>query len=119
MDRERAGVNVADRVDEAHHTTGAAQVQPGERTGRAQARQVEEGVAGEHPVTLGHQPVVELHLLLGGGVEFVPHFGAAPGRTQPGDPQCGTVTCCLCGESAKWSYVVPRTSDRDPCALKL
>ncbi len=64
-------------------------------------------------VALGHQPVVELHLLLGGGMEFVPHVGAATGRTQPGDPQCGTVTCCQSGEFVELVDVVPRHHDRD------
>src|SRR5690606_18109612 len=40
---ERAGVDVADRVDQAHHTARAAQVEPGQR-GRAQRVEVEERV---------------------------------------------------------------------------
>src|SRR6478609_3706498 len=46
MDGERAGVDVANRVDQAYHPAGAAQVQPGQRTGLAEARQVEERVSG-------------------------------------------------------------------------
>ena len=91
MDGERAGVDVADRVDQAHHPAGAAHVQPGQRAGLAEAGQVEERVAGEHAVAVGHQPVVELHLLVGGGVQLVPDVGAAAGRTQPGDAQRGAV----------------------------
>ena len=48
VDGERAGVDVADGVDQAHHPAGAAQVQPGQRAGLAEPRQVEERVAGEH-----------------------------------------------------------------------
>src|SRR5699024_5171465 len=50
-------------------------------------RQVEERVAGEHVVTVGDQPVVELALLLGQRVQLVPHIGPAAGRAQPGDAQ--------------------------------
>ena len=31
VEHERAGVDVADRVDQAHHPTGAAEVEPGQR----------------------------------------------------------------------------------------
>ena len=63
MDHERAGVDVADRVDEAHHPAGAAHVQPGQRL--AEGVQVEERVAGEHVVAVGQQPPVDLALLAG------------------------------------------------------
>ena len=46
VDDEGAGVHVADRVDEADHPSGAAQVQPVERL--AQGGEVEEGVARQH-----------------------------------------------------------------------
>ena len=46
MDRERARVDVADRVDQAHDPPRAAQVQPRQRL--AVGRQVEERVAGQH-----------------------------------------------------------------------
>ena len=81
MDGERAGVDVAHRVDQAHHPSGAAQVEPGQ--GLAVAGQMEEGVAGEHVLAVGHQPVVEDPLLVGGGMELVPHVGAPPrGRSR-------------------------------------
>ena len=36
MDGERAGIHVADRVDQAHHPPGAAHVQAGQRAGFAE-----------------------------------------------------------------------------------
>ncbi len=85
MDGERAGVHVADRVDQADHPASAAQVQPGQR--RAVAAQVEERVPGEHAAAVRHQPVVQLPLLARGQVQLVPHVGAAAGRAQPGEPE--------------------------------
>ena len=60
VDDEGAGVDVADRVDQAHHPPGPAEVQPVERL--AEGREVEEGVAGQHAGAL-QQPVVERALL--------------------------------------------------------
>jgi len=60
VDDEGTGVDVAHGVDEAHHPTGPAQVQPVERL--AEGREVEEGVARQHAGSL-HQPVVERALL--------------------------------------------------------
>ena len=48
---------------------------------------MEGGVAGEDLVAALHEPVVELALLGGGGVQLVPDVGAAAGWAQPGDPQ--------------------------------
>ena len=90
MDRERAGVDVADRVDQADDAAGAAQVQAGQRL--AVGRQMKERVAGQDVLAVGHQPVVELALLVGGGVQLVPHVGAAARRPQAGDPQLRGVT---------------------------
>src|SRR5699024_8093496 len=50
VDGEGAGVDVADRVDQAHHTPGTAQVEPGKgalRLPLTEGGQVEEAVAGE------------------------------------------------------------------------
>ena len=81
MDRERAGVDVADRVDQAHHAPRAAQVQAGKRL--AVGGEVEERVAGQDVLAVRQQPVVDVALLLLGRVEFVPHVGAAPdGRSR-------------------------------------
>ena len=78
MDGEGAGVDVADRIDQAHHPPGAAQVQPRQRAVAAVAdAQVEERVTGEHAVTVRDEPVVEFALLRGGGVQLVPHIRAA------------------------------------------
>ena len=85
VDGERAGVHVADRVDQAHHPTGAAQVQAGQRL--AVGGQVEERVAGEDVLAVGDQPVVELALLRRRGVQLVPDVGAAARRPQPGEAQ--------------------------------
>jgi hypothetical protein len=46
VDDERAGVHVADGIDQAHDAAGAAQVEPGQRV--AERVEVEERVAGEH-----------------------------------------------------------------------
>ena len=85
MDHERAGVHVADRVDQAHDPPGTAQVEPGQRL--AERVEVEERIAGEHVVAVGEQPAVDLALLLVGGMQLVPRVGAAPRRPQPGDAQ--------------------------------
>lgn len=83
MDGERARVHVADGVDQAHDAARAAHVQAGQRAGLTERGQVEEGVAGEHPLALGDQPVVQLDLLVGGGVQLLPDIGAAPdGRSR-------------------------------------
>src|SRR5690348_7793866 len=76
VDGERAGVDVAHRVDQADHPARAAQVEPGQRV--AVGSQMKERVAGQHLLTVSHQPVVELALLGGGGMQFVPDVGAAP-----------------------------------------
>ena len=85
VDRERAGVDVTDRVDQADHAAGAAQVQPRQR--RAVAGQVEERVAGQDVVAAVEQPVVERALLVLQQVHLVPDVRAATGGPQPGQPQ--------------------------------
>ena len=50
---------------------------------------MEEGVAGEHVLAVGHQPVVDLALLGLRRVEIVPRVGAAARRAQPRDSQLG------------------------------
>src|ERR1700748_515552 len=62
VDGERARVDVADRIDQADHAAGAAQVQAGQRV--AVGGQVEERVAGQHLLAAGAQPVVEIALLV-------------------------------------------------------
>ncbi len=64
VDHERAGVDVADRVDQADDPTGTTHVEPGQWL-FAERVEVEERVAGEHVVAVGEQPVVEIDLLLG------------------------------------------------------
>ncbi len=111
MDRERAGVDVTDRVDQADHPTGTAQVQPGQRL--AIAGEVEERVAGQHVLAVRDQPVVELALLLGGRVQLVPHVGAATGWAQPGDAQLRAEAVGDRLELVELVDVVPRHDDRD------
>ena len=52
---------------------------------------MEEGVAGEDVLSVRHQPVVELTLLLGQRVQLVPDVGAATRGAQPGETQGGAV----------------------------
>ena len=96
VQHERAGVHIADRVDEAHHATGAAQVETGQRF--AERGEVEERVAGEH-MRAGEQPVVELDLLGARGMQLMPGVDAATGGTEPGETQLGAVLVrqCLVG----------------------
>jgi len=75
VQHERTGVHVTDRVDEAHDPAGTAQVQTGE--GFTQRREVEERVTGER-VRMIEQPVVQVDLLVGRRMEFVPRVGASP-----------------------------------------
>src|SRR5690606_23946148 len=89
-DGERAGVDVADRVDQAHHSAGAAQVEAGQGA-FAEGVEVEEGVAGQHVLPVVEQPAVDLPLLFGGGVQLVPPVRASTGGAQSGDLQLGVV----------------------------
>src|SRR6056297_3351183 len=94
VDHERTGVDVADRVDEAHHTAGTTHVEPRQRAGSvldADRIEVEERVAGEHVVAVREQPLVDLTLLGVGGMQFVPGVGATTRWTQPRDAQLGAV----------------------------
>ena len=111
MDGERAGVDVAHRVDQAHHPPGAAHAEAGQRA--AVGAEVEERVAGEHLLAAGHQPVVELALLIRGGMKLLPHIGAAAGRAQPGEPQLGAVAVGDRLELVELAGVVPGHHDRD------
>src|SRR5215472_14700081 len=111
VNREGAGVHVADGVDQAHDPAGAAQVEPGQRA--AVAAEVEERVAGEHVRAMGRQPAVKLALLVGGRVQLVPHVGAAAGRPQPGDPQLGAEPVGDGLELIELADVVPGHHHRD------
>ena len=111
VDRERAGVDVADRVDQAHHPPGPAQVEPRQRL--AVGGEVEERVAGQDAVAARDQPVVQLALLRGGRVQLVPHVRAAPGRPQPGDPQLGAELVGDRLELVELVDVLPGHHDRD------
>ena len=88
MQHERTGVDVAHRIDQAHDTAGAAQVESGQRL--TERRQMEERVAGEH-VGVIHEPVVELTLLLVGGMERFPRVGATARRAKAGQSELGAV----------------------------
>ncbi|OXR39629.1 hypothetical protein B7C42_08303 [Nocardia cerradoensis] len=112
MDGERAGVDVADRVDQAHHPPGPAQVQSGDRGGPERV-EVEERVSGQDALAVGDEPVVDLQLLVGGGVQFVPYVGAASGRAQPGDAQLGSESVGDGLEFVELVHVVAGHHDRD------
>ena len=58
VDHERARVHVADRIDQAHHPPGPAQVQARQRL--AVSTEVKERVAGEHALAVREQPLVQL-----------------------------------------------------------
>ena len=89
MDDERAGVHVADRVDQAHDPPGAAHVETGQRL--TERVEVEERVAGEHVVAVGEQPAVDLALLLVRRMQVVPRVGTTARRAQAGDAQLRAV----------------------------
>ena len=111
VDRERAGVDVADRVDQADDPTGAAEVEPGQRL--AVGGEVEERVAGEDLLAVLEQPLVERALLLGGRVQLVPDVGAAARGAQPGDPQLGAVAVGDRLELVELAGVLAGDDDRD------
>jgi hypothetical protein len=115
MDGERAGVHVAHGVDQTHHPAGTAQVQSGQRF--AQAGEVEEGVARQHLLAAGQQPLVQLSLLRRGGMKFVPHVGAPPGRSQPGQPELRPVPFGDRLEAVELRDVLSRADDRQLEAL--
>ena len=85
VDRERAGVHVADWVDQTDNPASAAQIQPRQRTGLAEWRQMEKRITRQNVITALHEPVVQLHLLFGGWVQLVPHVCPPAGRPKSGD----------------------------------
>lgn len=111
VDGERAGVDVADRIDEAHDSAGPAHVEPGQF--RAEARQVEERVPGEHFLACPDQPFVQVPLLCLGWVQFVPHVGTPPGRPEPGQPQRRAVLVGDAFELVQLAHVVACDDDGD------
>src|SRR5262249_42292820 len=70
VEDERTGVDVADRIDQAHHAAGAAHVEAGERF--AERVQVEERVPGEHVVPVREEPLIDLVLLVMARSQRVP-----------------------------------------------
>ena len=85
VDHERAGVDVADRVDQADDPSGPAHVEAGQ--GIAERVEVEERIAGQHGLALRQQPLVDLPLLRVGRMQVVPRVGTAPAGAQAGDAQ--------------------------------
>ncbi len=73
VDHERAGIDVADGIDEADHTSGSAHVQPVERL--PERGEMEERVAGKDAGPL-EQPVVQRALLGRGRVQRLPAVDA-------------------------------------------
>jgi hypothetical protein len=111
VDRERAGVDVADRVDQAHHPSRPAQVQARQRV--AERREVEERVAGQDLLATGRQPLVELALLARRRVQLVPDVRAAARRPQPRDPQLRAVRVRDRLERVELTDVLARHHDRE------
>ena len=111
MDGERAGVYVANGVDQAHHPPGAAQIEAGQRL--AERGQVEEGVPGQDLLAARDEPVVQVTLLLRGGMQLVPDVRAAPGQAQPGQPQLGAEPLGERLECVELAGVVPRDDGRN------
>ena len=111
VDDERAGVHVAHRIDEAHHSAGATHVEAGQRI--AERVEVEERVAGEHVLAVGHQPLVDLALLGVGGVQVVPAVDAAAAGAQAGDPQLCAVAVGERLEPVELGHVLAGDDDAD------
>ncbi len=111
VDDERAGVDVADRVDQADDAARATHVQAGQRL--AERVEVEERVAGEDVVAVGQQPAVDLALLVVGRVEVVPAVRAAARRAQAGDAQLRAVRVGQGLEAVELVDVVAGDHDAD------
>ena len=101
VDRERAGVHVADRVDQAHHPPRAAQVQPGQRL--PVGREVEERVAGQHALAARDQPVVELALLRGSGCSSSHTSAPRPDGRSRVIRSCAPNLSAMALNSSSWS----------------
>ena len=111
MNRERARIDVADRVDQAHDASGAAQVQTRQRL--AIGGEMEERVAGQHVLATDEQPVVQGPLLGGRRVQLIPDVGASSGRSQPGEAQLRAVAVRDGLEGVELFDVVACDHDRD------
>ena len=77
VDSERASVDVAYWVYQAHDPTSSAQVEA--RQPFAECREVEERVPRQHLVTVSDKPRVERPLLLGSQVQLLPHVCSPAG----------------------------------------
>ena len=111
MDGEGAGVDIAHRIDQAHHPAGSAQVET--RKGVAVGGQVEEGVTGQHVFTMGHQPVVELALLGGRRMQLIPYIGTPARGPQAGEAELGPVAVGDGLEGVELGDVVAGDDDRE------
>ena len=111
VDHERAGVHVADRVDQAHDAPGAAHVEAGERL--AEGVEMEERVAREDVGPVGEEPAVDLALLLVRRAQLGPAVRAATGRPQSGDAQLRAVRIGESLELVELPNVVAGHHDRD------
>ena len=115
VDDERAGVDIADGVDEAHDPPSAAQVQPRQVrvTGLGgEGVEVEERIAGEH-VGVVEDPAEHLALLRVGEAQVVVAVDAATRRAQAGDAQLGAVVIGQRLELVELVDVVAGADDRD------
>ena len=110
VDDERAGVDIADRIDQADHSPGATQVQAVERI--AEGREVEERIAGEHRGAI-EQPRVELALLGVGQVELVPGVSTPSRWPKAGEPELSAVASGDGFELIELAHVVAGHDHRD------
>ena len=81
VQNKRAGIHIANRINETDNPAGTAEVEPGQRL--AKGGEMEEGIAGEH-MGAGQQPVVQLDLLGTGGMQLMPGVDAATRGTEAG-----------------------------------
>jgi hypothetical protein len=100
VDGEGAGVDVADRIDQADHPAGAAQVEPGRASPSADRWKNESPVSTASP---WRQPVVELALLRRRGVCSSSQTSAPAPTGAAGDPQLGAVAVGDALNSSSWS----------------
>ena len=89
MNHEWTCVDVADRIDQAHHSTCSAHVEPGQRI--TEGIQVEERVSGQNVLAMREEPFVDLALLGVGRMKFVPCIGTSTRGAKASDAQLGSI----------------------------
>jgi hypothetical protein len=66
MDDKRAGVDIADRINQTHHSPSTAEVEP--RKTVAERIEMEERISSQYVLTVAEQPLVEFALLVKSGM---------------------------------------------------